>query len=61
MKVWVVDVNPDEAKKRLMARNNISAEEAVKRIQAQMPREERLKAASVVIDNSGWSRLARAI
>ena len=51
--VWIAWVEPDIAKQRLMARNNFSAEEAVKRIKSQITNEERLKHADIAIDNNG--------
>lgn len=45
---------PEEAQiERLMARNNLSREEAQKRIKAQLPIEEKLKYADYIIDASG--------
>ncbi len=51
--VWVVEITVEEAKKRLMTRNNLSDEEAMKRINSQMSIEERRKHATVVIHNDG--------
>lgn len=50
--VWVTFVDPETALKRLMKRNNFSTEEAMKRINSQMPNEERIKRADVVIENN---------
>ncbi len=45
---------PEEIQvERLMARNNLSREEALKRIKAQLPLEEKLKYADYIIDASG--------
>uniref|UniRef100_UPI0013BE988C dephospho-CoA kinase n=1 Tax=Carboxydothermus ferrireducens TaxID=54265 RepID=UPI0013BE988C len=51
--IWVVYVPEEEQLKRLMARNGFSRDEALARIRAQMPLEEKVKLADVVIDNSG--------
>ena len=68
--VWVVVVDPAVARERLMARNGFTAEDADKRIGAQLTNDERAKHAAVIIDNSGslhelerrveeaWERLA---
>lgn len=50
--LWVVTVKRDVALKRLMARNGLSEEEALKRIDAQISNEERCDHADLVIDNS---------
>ena len=49
--VWVVTVDPAAQLERLMKRDNLSAEEAKLRIQAQMPLKEKVKRADRVIDN----------
>ena len=41
---------------RLMSRNGYSQQEALRRIQVQMPLEEKKKMAQVIIDNNGTSR-----
>jgi dephospho-CoA kinase len=51
--VVVVDVEPAVQLARLQQRDGFSAEEAAARVVAQAPRELRLRAADVVIDNSG--------
>lgn len=52
--VWLVSVDEKTQVKRLMERErSISYTEALKRIRAQMPLEEKLKFATRVIDNSG--------
>ncbi len=51
--IWVVWVDFHTQLTRLMKRNSLSKKEAVKRISAQMPMEEKIKKADVVIDNSG--------
>ena len=51
--VWVVHVDPELAKKRLMSRNNLDAEQAQARIDSQISNEERLGHADVDIANGG--------
>ena len=51
--VWVVTVEPDSARARLMARNNLTEAQAQARIDAQLTNKERLQHAYVKIDNSG--------
>ncbi len=50
--VWVVYVRPEVARERLMARNNLTAEQAQARIDSQLSNKERLEHADVKIDNS---------
>ncbi|KAJ4462758.1 putative phosphopantetheine adenylyltransferase/dephospho-CoA kinase [Paratrimastix pyriformis] len=49
--VWVVVTDPEVACQRLMARNSLSRDEALRRIGAQMSNEEKAKYARVVIHN----------
>ncbi len=58
--VWVVAVSRDTARERLMARNNLSAEEADKRIDSQISNDERLKHADVLISNDCSMDAARS-
>ncbi len=51
-KLIVVHCRPEVQVQRLMARNNLSREEAVKRISAQMDQEEKKKFADYLIDTS---------
>jgi dephospho-CoA kinase len=51
--VWVVTCRPEQQLARLMARNGLSEEEALARIQAQPPQAEKVARADRVIDNSG--------
>ncbi|MFN3336602.1 MAG: dephospho-CoA kinase [Thermomicrobium sp.] len=51
--VWVVTCRPDQQLVRLMARDALSKEEALARIQAQPPQEEKIARADHIIDNSG--------
>lgn len=50
--VWVVWVDRETQKYRLMKRNNYSEEEATVRIEAQMSLDEKAHMADVIIDNS---------
>ena len=52
-KVVVVTCSPDQQRSRLIEREGLSAEEIEKRIQSQMPLEEKARYADFVIDNSG--------
>jgi dephospho-CoA kinase len=58
-RIVVVDVQPDLQVARAIGRG-MTAEEAKRRIANQMPREERLRHADYVIDNSGDERAALA-
>jgi phosphopantetheine adenylyltransferase/dephospho-CoA kinase len=49
-KLWVFKVPPAVAQQRIMARNNLSWEEAGKRLSSQLSNEEREKHADVVFD-----------
>ncbi len=51
--VWVVSLPRDVQKARLMARNQLTEEQAEARIAAQMPLEQKVALADRVIDNSG--------
>lgn len=51
--VWVVTCRPEQQLARLMARDQLSEEEALARIRAQPPQAEKIARADVVIDNSG--------
>ncbi len=50
-KIIVVYLNREEQLKRLLLRNNLTREEAIQRIESQMPLEEKLSRADYVIDN----------
>lgn len=52
-KLIVVHCRPEAQLARLMARNNLSPDEARQRISAQMPQEEKMRYADFLIDNSG--------
>ena len=51
--VWATDSPVEAVIQRLQARNGMSPEEVLKRIDSQMDRSERLDRAQVVVDNSG--------
>ena len=51
--VWVIYVDEVTQLKRLMERDNCTKEQAMKRINKQMPLKEKSKYADVLIDNSG--------
>jgi len=51
--IWVVFADPETQVERLMLRDGISREDALQRISAQMPMEEKRKLARIVIDNRG--------
>lgn len=58
--VICVDIPEEEQLRRLMERDHFTEEEALARIRAQASREERLAAATRVIDNSGTLNATRA-
>ena len=49
---WLVSTDPELQKERLMRRDGLALEDAENRIQAQMPLDQKIERASVVIDNS---------
>ena len=51
--VWVVYADPQTQLKRLVERDGMTPDEALLRIAAQMPMEEKKEYASIVIDNRG--------
>ncbi len=51
--VWATDSPVETVIERLQARNGMSAEEVLKRIDSQMDRLERLNRAQVIVDNGG--------
>lgn len=51
--VWLVYVRPEVQLQRLLARTNLSEAEALNMINAQIPLEDKVKRAEVVIDNNG--------
>lgn len=58
--VWVVQVPETVAIQRLMARNNLTEDEARARLRAQLSNAERAAYAEVIIDNRGTVAEARA-
>lgn len=60
--VWVVSVNEKIQIERLMNRDGLSREDALRRIGSQMPMEEKKGYGKVVIDNSGaWEDTERQV
>ena len=51
--VLLVYLPPDEQVRRIMTRNGLSREEALDRVRSQMPMDEKIPYAHIVIDNSG--------
>jgi len=51
-KLWVFKVDPEVAKQRIVTRNNLTLEEAAKRVASQLPNEERAKYADAVFDTN---------
>lgn len=51
--VWVVTCTPEQQLERLMRRNNLSKEDALLRVRAQPPLNEKLRVADVIIPNDG--------
>jgi dephospho-CoA kinase len=52
-KVWLIYINEETQLKRLMERDNFTKEQAMKRINNQMPLKEKIIFADILIDNSG--------
>lgn len=50
---WLVYVDPETQVQRLMARNHYTQDEALARIHAQMPIDQKRQLARVIIDNTG--------
>jgi dephospho-CoA kinase len=51
-----VYASPELQIRRVMRRNNLSSEEAIARLKSQMPIDEKLKSADIVIRNDGTMR-----
>lgn len=51
--VWLIYINEETQLKRLMKRDKFTKDQAMKRINNQMPLVEKIKYADVIIDNSG--------
>ncbi len=63
--IWVTTAPPAVQQQRLMEKRGLSAEEALQRIHAQSPQEQKIAAAQVVIQNSGsfeetWKQVVAA-
>jgi dephospho-CoA kinase len=58
--VWVVVVDQETQVQRLMARDHFGLEQAMNRINAQIPLREKRRYADVIIDNTGSVRETRA-
>jgi dephospho-CoA kinase len=54
--VLLVYASPELQIRRVMRRNNLSSEEAIARLKSQMPIDEKLKSADIVIRNDGTMR-----
>ena len=50
--IWVVSCSYEQQLQRLMARNNLKEETAMARISSQLPLQEKIDQAHVVLDNS---------
>ncbi len=57
--VWVVTVDPETQINRLINREGMNREQALKRIASQMPLKEKVKRADAVVDNTGTRRQTR--
>ena len=64
--IWVVSCGFEQQIQRLMTRNNLTREQAIARINNQMPLAEKIALADIVLDNSGdlealYTQIDRAI
>ncbi|GCA78342.1 dephospho-CoA kinase [Microcystis aeruginosa] len=64
--IWVVSCGLEQQIERLMTRNNLTREQAIARINNQMPLAEKIALADIVLDNSGdlealYTQIDRAI
>jgi dephospho-CoA kinase len=64
--IWVVSCSFEQQIQRLTTRNNLSREQAIARINNQMPLAEKIALADIVLDNSGdlealYTQIDRAI
>ncbi len=50
--IWVVSCSAEQQQERLIQRNNLSTEQAVARINSQLPISEKVARADVILDNS---------
>ncbi|WP_320663522.1 dephospho-CoA kinase [Prochlorococcus sp. MIT 1223] len=55
--VWVVNCSKEQQLKRLITRDSLNKDEAIKKIEAQWPLEKKIKFANFVIDNSSESNV----
>lgn len=53
--IWVVSCSPEQQLRRMMERDRLSLEEAQVRLNSQLPLEEKIARADVVLDNSSTS------
>lgn len=51
--IWVVKIDRQTQTRRIMERDNLSPQEVYNRIKSQLPQEEKIRHADLVIDNSG--------
>jgi dephospho-CoA kinase len=58
--VWLVITSPETARRRMMERNGLSAEQADARLEAQLTNEQRRPYAQLVIENDGTLDALRA-
>lgn len=58
--IWVVTCPDEERIRRVMARSGLTYEEAKSRIKAQMPQEDYIRLAHIVIENNGTKEALRA-
>ena len=64
--IWVISCSFEQQIERLMTRNNLTREQAIARINNQMPLAEKIALADIVLDNSGdlealYTQIDRAI
>ncbi|MEA5616505.1 dephospho-CoA kinase [Cronbergia sp. UHCC 0137] len=50
--IWVVYCSPEQQQQRLMQRNHLTAEQAQTRINSQLPIQQKINAADIILDNS---------
>ena len=51
--IWVVTSNPGKRRRRLITRDGLSVDDALHRVEIQLPQEEKVSRADVIIDNNG--------
>jgi dephospho-CoA kinase len=59
--VLLVYISPEEQMDRLMKRNGLSREEALQRLKSQMPIDDKLPFAQIVLNNQGTMEETRRI